>query len=847
MDDAAKGNPTWSRGSARGIAVLAALGLLSGSSWAEETRTVAAGPRYEAGGLHRFFFGSGYRDLWAEPISVPVLDLATWSGGLVPEKKGGGKQTASLKLKGKDGREWRFRSIDKDPTAVLPETLRETFAVRVAQDQISASHPGSLPVVDILTEAAGIPHVKHRIVLLPDDERLGEFRGEFAGMLGALEEDSSVKPPVTPGFEGFTKLVDTDELDELLDADSRERLDSRSFLRARLLDLLIGDSDRHRKQWDWAKEAQTGRFVAVPTDRDLAFVRFDGLLLRFARPQVPQLVKFDEEYPGAVALHWQSRVLDRRYLADLEWPAWQQTAEELQARLPDAVIDDAVRRLPPPYFPLGGPTLAARLKARRDGLPTMARRFYEVLAREAEIYGTDEPESAQLLRQADGSVEVVLAGATGVYFRRRFIPAETEEVRVFLKGGDDRVISEGHGPPEVTVRLVGGEGNDLLDDSAAGHTRFYDSSGDNRVVEGPGTKFSDEPYSPPVDSRGIPERDWGSQSQIVPWVRASEDYGLVLGGLFRRTGFGFRKHPYGERHSLRAGYSTGLETGGVEYGYDSLRTDNRTRFQLTARVSALDVIHYYGFGNATQDTGPQSFHDVKQTQYLLAPSYRLGVNVLDVSLGPVLKYADTDGSSGTLLGVQQPYGADRFGQVGARLRVAVDRRELHEGRSRGGMFALEGTVYPGLWSVTDTFGKLRAEGVSFVTADLPLEPTLALRAGGERLFGPYPFHEAASLGGSESLRGLLRQRYIGDASAFGNAELRLLLLRRERSLFPRFGVFGIGDVGRIFLEGESSDRWHTALGGGIFLSVAEPKNVLSVAFARSEGRVRFYLQGGFSF
>jgi hemolysin activation/secretion protein len=128
-----------------------------------------------------------------------------------------------------------------------------------------------------------------------------------------------------------------------------------------------------------------------------------------------------------------------------------------------------------------------------------------------------------------------------------------------------------------------------------------------------------------------------------------------------------------------------------------------------------------------------------------------------------------------------------------------------------------------------------------------LQPTLALRAGGVRLFGRYPFHEAASLGGSESLRGLLRQRYVGDASAYGNAELRLVLWRRDLSLIPRLGIFGLGDVGRVFLKGESSDQWHTAVGGGVFLSVAEPKNVVSLALAKSEGRVRLYLQGGFSF
>jgi hypothetical protein len=830
---------------ARGMAVLA-LAMLSIPSGAEEKRTLAAGPQYEAGGLHRFVLGSGYRDLWVAPITVEVLDLARWSGGLVAEKRGGGKQTKSLRLEGSDGREWKFRSIDKDPTAVLPEGLRDTVAARLVQDQISASHPGNVLGVDALAEAAGILHVEHRIVVLPDDGRLGDFRKDFAGMLGTLEEVPSVDPPVTPGFSGFTRIVENDELEEALDANSRHRVDSRSFLRARLFDMFIGDSDRHPHQWDWALSARTGRWAAVPTDRDLAFVRFDGCLLGLVRPQAPHLVAFDEEYPAAVSLHWQSRVLDRRHLSDLDWPAWRQTAQALRSRLPDGVIDEAVKRLPAPYYRRDGAHLAARLKSRRDALETEARRFYELVAREAEVHATDEPESVQLLREADGAVEVVLAGAGGRYWERRFLPAETEEVRVFLKGGDDRVISEGRGAPRVTVRLVGGDGNDVVDDSAAGHVRFYDSSGTNRVVEGPGTKVSERPYAHPMDGRGYPERDWGSAWLAVPWGRASEDYGVVLGGLFQRTEFGFRKHPYGARHTVKAGYSTELETGGVEYDYVSLRTDDRSRFEVAAKLSALDIIHYYGFGNETEDNGAQDYYDVKLTQLVLALSYRLELDPLDVLLGPVLKYADTR-SSPTLLAEQRPYGADRFGQVGGRLGVVLDRRRPESGRSRGALLAVEASVYPGVWSATEAFGKVRAEGATYFSAELQLAPVLALRAGGERVFGRYPFHEAASLGGSDSFRGLLRQRYIGDASAYGNAELRLLLVRRDRALVPRVGVFGLFDVGRVFLEGESSDVWHTAVGGGFFLSVADPKNVVSVALARSEGRLRFHLQGGFAF
>jgi hemolysin activation/secretion protein len=103
------------------------------------------------------------------------------------------------------------------------------------------------------------------------------------------------------------------------------------------------------------------------------------------------------------------------------------------------------------------------------------------------------------------------------------------------------------------------------------------------------------------------------------------------------------------------------------------------------------------------------------------------------------------------------------------------------------------------------------------------------------------------VGGVDSLRGLERQRYTGDASAYGNGELRLHLRRHNGVLFPRIGVFGLADVGRVFVGGESSDRWHTAVGGGLWLSFMTPANVLTFSAARSEGGTRFYVQSGFMF
>ncbi len=811
------------------------------------TRVIVPGSEYEAGGTRRRFLGSGYRELWTTPIEVEVLDLGTFSGGLVADEKGGGKQTRSLKLDGADGRRWKFRSLDKDPSQVLPESLRDTWVASVVQDQTSASFPGSCLVVGALARAAGILNVGCRLVVLPDDPRLAGFREEFASMAGTLEERPRTKPPVTPGFEAFDRVADTDEMEKDVDGNDGERVDARAYLRARLFDLLIGDYDRHAKQWDWAHDERSSLWVPYPHDRDMAFVRFDGLLMDLVRLGVPRLVEFDEEYPSVVALTYSARFTDRRFLAELDWPQWEQVLGDLIGRLGDEAIDEAVRALPPPLHERVGRALAARLGARRDRLPGFARSFYDMLSREVEVHGTERPDRALFLHRSDGSVDVELAGSSGPYFRRTFRPTETKEVRVFLKAGDDRVVAEGRARPRVTVRVDGGDGDDVLDDSAGGHTRFYDSSGENPVVEGPGTRVNARPPLLHVDRLGEPVRDWGGRSGVQPALRADEYSGLLLGASLWRESYAYRRYPFASRHRLRIDYSTGLGKAGARYEYESLREDDRGRFFVSAQATALDPVPYYGLGNETSGDGPDSFHDIHQKLFRLAPAYRLDIRPIDVWVGPVLELSDTETPAHQLIGQEQPYGTGRFGQAGLRMDLALNHGYGAGTGTNGATLRAGGSFYPALWSVRDPFGEVHGVATVSISARLPLEPTLVLRAGGQRVFGHYPFREAAFVGGAETVRGLVRRRYTGDASAYAGAELRLLVHRRDGSLVPRLGVFALTDVGRVFLEGESSRRWHAGVGGGLWLSVIDPAYTASFAVVGSEGHVKLYLQGGFMF
>ena len=95
--------------------------------------------------------------------------------------------------------------------------------------------------------------------------------------------------------------------------------------------------------------------------------------------------------------------------------------------------------------------------------------------------------------------------------------------------------------------------------------------------------------------------------------------------------------------------------------------------------------------------------------------------------------------------------------------------------------------------------------------------------------------------------GKAQNRFGGDASAFGNAELRIRIARVFLVLPSEFGILGLADAGRVFLTGESSDTWHTAFGGGIWLAPVSTASTIHVAVARSDTKTGLYIGAGFAF
>jgi hypothetical protein len=832
------------RAAARLPAVAAAFACaLAAPAAAQRTQTVTAGEHYEASALHRLFLGGNYRDLWTTPVDVPVFNPDTFAGGVTIESQGGGLSTESLRLKARNGREYTFRSVDKNVSPSMGPDLRGTLPHWVVQDLVSAKHPAAALVVPPLLEAVGVLHVVPRLFVMPDHRILGTEYREFAGRLGQVEERPTNGDDDTPAFARAEDVEGSEDFRKKIEEDAEERVDQAAFLTARLMDVLVGDWDRHWDQWRWARFDRGGLhwWRPIPRDRDNAFSNHGGLVPAVGRTVAPMLTNFGPEFSQRMGLIRHASELDRLLLSGLDRADWDSVAQFIRTRLTDDVIERAVRRLPPEYHSQNGAEMSAALRTRRDALPEFARWYYQQHAMEVDIHSTDEDEQAEVTRRPDGGVVVVIRSPDDQggqpYYRRLFTRDETREVRLFLHGGADRTTVRGASSEDaVLVRVIGGGGGDrYLDDSSAPggrRTVFHDDRGSNEFAPGREARVDERKWELPPRTALIgnapPPRDWGrSTSLLTPWATWQPNVGPVVGVGPTWTRYGFRRFPHASMISVRALWAP-FESGyGAEAMADFRHTNRPSRLALMARASDFEVVRFHGFGDDTPDDVPGSdAFEVRQTQvrgqaqYWFTDTRRFGVYA-----GPVARWTDPDAGD---LAEPVERGDESFAQYGAEAGARLNLRDNDVYPFRGAFFRATGAGYG---SDFGTFGTVSGDAAAYLSLADSSGPVLALRAGGAMAVGDFPFQEAPFIGGPGTVRGYPWQRYRGDAALSGSAEVRIRLARVNLFVLrPVVGVFALADAGRVYVDGESGNDWHTGIGGGLTFEALSRSATVSYAY-----------------
>ncbi|MBJ6142973.1 hypothetical protein [Hymenobacter sp. BT559] len=462
-----------------------------------------AGRHYnQHGWLFRRFMGPHHRALWATPVRVPVFRLASAdkdAGPLKPTKLGGGFQSTSLTLTAADGRTYALRSLDKDPARILPKFYQKTFVTNALRDGTSAGNPYGALVVPPLAQALGVPHTHPRIFYVDSSETrftVDDANERLRGKMVLLEEKYNGKQVSSPLLPQAREFISDEDMRKRIYASPADRPDQQALLRARLLDVLIGDWDRHSGQWQWAvlpdpAHPTRRRYAPVPKDRDQTFYRVsDGLVgwLGTRKFTVRHLVTFKKRIHDVKALTGQGRFVDQRGMPELTRRDFDQAARYVQQHLPDSTLARAVHRLPPPVYAHAGKRLLRDLKHRRDQLPAVARKYYLLKARQPIVAGTDQPDFFQVQRTPDSTTVRIYSralGADSLYFQRTYFSKETRRLTLEGLGGNDTFEITGRGMPLV---LHGGADQDVVRPANAPRVEFSQEANGNLDVPRPRTE-----------------------------------------------------------------------------------------------------------------------------------------------------------------------------------------------------------------------------------------------------------------------------------------------------------------------------------------------------------------------
>lgn len=424
--------------------------------------------------FQKIFMGRNYRDVWSTPVKAPVFHFS--QSGLKIEELGGGQQTKSLQMSDKNGREWVLRTIDKDVTLALPKGLRHTLAQKVTQDMVSGAHPHAPLVIAHLAKALNISAPDPTLYYVASDKGFGDYDSLFANSFCFLEE----REP-TPDNTDTDNTEDV--LEKLIKKNKRLTL-QRQVLKARLLDMLVADWDRHYDQWRWGEKDSAGftYYYAIPRDRDQAFFHSGGLLVPVARLiALKHLVGFNHSTRKIRKLNYKSWSFDRYFLNELDRSEWEEVMQEFKQALPDATISAAVQKLPPETYRISGAEVQSKLISRRDGLMTDALRYYRFISREVTYNGTAEKEIFRITPAAAGLRLTVTDEKNRPLYERILDKDDTRRLVINAFGGADEFVIGSDVPSGIRLIIHGGEGEDLYDINGRARTTVYENKSEKNV------------------------------------------------------------------------------------------------------------------------------------------------------------------------------------------------------------------------------------------------------------------------------------------------------------------------------------------------------------------------------
>jgi len=634
-------------------------------------------------------------------------------------------------------------------------------------------------------------------------------------------------------------------------------VDQQAVLRARLLDVYINDWDRHDDQWRWASFKEDGLTVyrPIPRDRDQTFFVNQGILPGIAAMPfaMPKIQNFQPRTKYVIGLGFNARYFDRSFLTQMEWEDWSNTTKDLMERMTPEAIYEAVSTFPKEVKPMVADSTAKILLARKEFMDEMARELYLYLSKRVNVTGTDRKDLFEITRLNVEETEVNVfhikrddSKGKQIY-NRTFKTKETKEIVCYGLQEEDRFEISGEVKKGPILRIIGGQDKDVVVDNSKVNgikrmNKVYDLQKSTVIEGGKETK----PFL--SDNKIIHEynRKYFLRNVGMPLAKGgyNPDDGVFIG--YGRSWY-FQKFRRDVRASVIGDYAFKNSAFNIKAGYESLSTNNGLDYTFSMDISGPNyTTNYFGMGNeTTNEFGDLDYKYFKTKQRRLVAEFglqkRFGKSVWarydqdelhkdhpinEHKIGARVKWKlnDTQSLEEKFITnfehndlAPENMGQKQYAVGGAYYQYRKLNKDFRP--TRGFVVNANADRYINLQGNEPDFTKVEGSFATLISFNKYPRTVFAFRAGGEKIFGDYYFHDAAILDGKTNLRGYRKTRFYGDECVYINTEARIKLYDLKNYLLTgEIGLLVFDDFGRVWLDGEDSNTWHNGYGAGIWLS-----------------------------
>ncbi|MCG9792409.1 metallophosphoesterase [Flavobacterium algicola] len=819
-------------------------------------------------------FGKHYRQYYSIPIDAKTVNLDTLYGGLTPTRAGGGHQSKSLRLVDTNGKEYAMRALKKSASRFLQavafkdqfvqEAFENTYAEDFLLDFYTSAHPYTSLAVGHLAEKIGVSHTNPKLFYVPKQNALQEFNTDYGDELYFIEEHVSEEQKDLASFNKPEDIISTEDVLEKLHDDEKYHIDEKAYIRARLLDMLIGDWDRHHDQWRWGeyKEGDKVFYKPIPRDRDQAFPKYDGALLAILMniPDLRHMQTFKDEIKNVKWFNREPYTLDLAMLKTATANDWIEQANYIQQHLSDKDIDQAFRSLPKVLQDQTVTSIQGKLKSRKKELVKYAVSYAKTLEKRILIVGTNKKEQFIIEKKAGDIIKVTVnrikKEGTELQYVKTISGKRTKHLWIYGLDDDDVFEVKGKAKSSIRTILLGGANHDNYAVENGAGIRIIDFKSKNNSFDTDKLtkqQLTDD-YTVNTYNYTLPKYNAFSG---LPTIGYNPDDGVKLGIIANYTVNNFKQNPYSRKHILKANYY--FATSGFElmYTFKAPKISNKWDFNLETRFTSPNfAINFFGYGNETintDDLSGKNFNRVKIRNIKVAPQFeKIGDFGSRLQLQTSFESVEVSQTTGRFIAspnIVNPLVFESQQFAGVMIGYHFENYDTPSFPTLGMGFSLIGSWKMNLNETEKNFPTIESK----LNFNHKIDPygkwvIAAVVKGKAILNNNYEFYQGAVLGGDTNLRGFRNERFLGKSSFYQSSDLRYNIGNIKESIVPMsYGVLAGFDYGRVWLDGEDSSKWHQAIGAGLWLNGIDTLTARLTYFKSRDEEARVSFGLGFAF